>query len=341
MLKFKRVMLTVACVFALAIVSLAQTGAEVAGRQGPSEPSRPFVVMPAQSLQDLERRLRPEAKAEDLMGGPGAQLRVAVQHERNKAAAAAEVHDASDDVYYVLEGTATLTLGGRLEAPRETEPGEWRAPGIIGGQIVEIRKGDLVVVPRGTPHSRSTVGTDFSMILIKVFAQPLRAQSAQAAASGSSEQAAVGSFTAVVRRDEARFTLPLPARTEWKWRLPETPSNAREYRMDVTVVNGGREYTFGYYLWKRAGARPGSGSLTDLIKAGQESVFERSQRQLFGIVRDGGVSVKSEGSAVVIEVRGRKNIERLFSGRPAEVTFKVETLGGAPFSKTVTVNYQD
>jgi len=129
--------------------------------------------MSAQSLADLERRLRPEAKGEDLIGGPGQQLRVAVQHERNKAAIDAEVHDASDDVYYVLEGAATLTLGGHLEAPRETEPGEWRAPQISGGRTVEIRKGDLVVVPRGTPHVRSTVGKKFSMILIKIWAEPL------------------------------------------------------------------------------------------------------------------------------------------------------------------------
>jgi mannose-6-phosphate isomerase-like protein (cupin superfamily) len=129
--------------------------------------------MPAQTLADLERKLRPEAKAEDLHGGPGTQLRVAVQHERNKAATEAEVHDASDDVYYVLEGTATLTLGGRLETPRETERGEWRAPRISGGRVVEIKKGDLVVVPRGTPHMRDTTGKDFSMILIKVWAEPL------------------------------------------------------------------------------------------------------------------------------------------------------------------------
>jgi mannose-6-phosphate isomerase-like protein (cupin superfamily) len=102
------------------------------------------------------------------------QLRVAVQHEKDKAAATGEVHDASDDVYYVLEGSATLTMGGKLEAPREVEPGEWRGK-ITGGKAVDINKGDLIVVPRGTPHERSTVGKDFTMILIKIFAQPLPA----------------------------------------------------------------------------------------------------------------------------------------------------------------------
>ena len=84
------------------------------------------------------------------------------------------MHDASDDVYYVLEGSATLTLGGTLESPKEIEQGEWRGPKIIGGEKVEITKGDLVVVPRGTPHHRSTLNKDFTMILIKIYAEPLK-----------------------------------------------------------------------------------------------------------------------------------------------------------------------
>ena len=160
---------------ALAVGSSAQSGGAVQRQRAPSRPTRPFVVLPAQSLGDVERKLHPDNKVEELFGGEGMQLRVAVQHENNKAAAAAEVHDASDDVYYVLEGAAALTLGGTLVAPREVEPGEWRGPGILGGRLVEISKGDLVVVPRGTPHERTTVGKDFSMILIKVFAEPVRA----------------------------------------------------------------------------------------------------------------------------------------------------------------------
>ena len=162
-----------AFILALAVGSSAQTAATQAARREPSKPARPYVVRTAQSLADLERKLHPENKTEDLIGGAGVQLRVAVQHERDRADAQAEVHDASDDVYYVLEGSATLTLGGRLDSPTEAQPGEWRAARIVGGQTFQINKGDLVVVPRGTPHQRITAGKDFSMILIKVFAEPL------------------------------------------------------------------------------------------------------------------------------------------------------------------------
>jgi mannose-6-phosphate isomerase-like protein (cupin superfamily) len=140
----------------------------------PSEATRPVVVMSAQSLDDLKQKLKPGNKTEELIDSAGMELRVAVQHENNKTGAAAELHDASDDVYYVLEGGATLVLGGKLDAPKEVEPGEWRSPKIIDGKTFEITKGDLVVVPRGTPHQRSTPNKDFTMILIKIYAEPLK-----------------------------------------------------------------------------------------------------------------------------------------------------------------------
>jgi mannose-6-phosphate isomerase-like protein (cupin superfamily) len=146
----------------------------VSAQRKPSEATRPVVVMPAQTLSDLKEKLKPGNKTEELIDSAGMELRVAVQHENNKTGAAAELHDASDDVYYVLEGSATLVLGGKLDAPREVEPGEWRSPKIIDGKTFEITKGDLVVVPRGTPHQRSTANKDFSMILIKIYEDPLK-----------------------------------------------------------------------------------------------------------------------------------------------------------------------
>jgi len=188
MLTTRRALTAMVFVIAMTVCSYAQSAGAGSAQRGPSSPARPFVVRTAQSLADLERRLQPDNKVEDLIGGEGMQTRVAVQHEKNRSGAAAELHDASDDVYYVLEGSATLTLGGKLESPREVEPGEWRSPRIVGGQTFEIKKGDLVVVPRGTPHQRSTAGQDFTMILIKVFAEPLPPAAKQRGASAGKEQ---------------------------------------------------------------------------------------------------------------------------------------------------------
>lgn len=153
--------------FGLVLVAVAQS-------PGPVTPARPFVVFKAQTLADLERRLSAENKTEDLIAGPGLQMRIAVQHSKGEPAPGGEAHDKADDIYYVVEGSATLTIGGKLDQPKEIEPGEWRGPKIIGGQTVEAKKGDLIMVPRGTPHQRSTVGHDYTIILIKVFAEPLK-----------------------------------------------------------------------------------------------------------------------------------------------------------------------
>jgi mannose-6-phosphate isomerase-like protein (cupin superfamily) len=157
------------------IAVLVFTATTIASAQRkPSEPAKPFVVMSAQSLDDLQKTLQADTKTSELIDSGGMQLRVAVQHEKNRVGAAAELHDASDDVYYVLDGSATLTLGGKLDSPKETDPGEWRSPRIIDGKTIEIKKGDVIIVPRGTPHQRSTENKDFTMLLIKIYAEPLK-----------------------------------------------------------------------------------------------------------------------------------------------------------------------
>jgi hypothetical protein len=154
-------------------------------------------------------------------------------------------------------------------------------------------------------------------------------------------QTATGPYTATVKSDEARFTLPAPQRPEWKWRQPETKENAQEYRMDVSVKNGGSDFTFGFYLWKRGGAKPGTGSFSELLAAGQQSVFERSSAARgFSLVPDGGVNVSERGDTLLITISGRKNVARLFSGRPAYVTFKLVVPGEAK-SNLIPVKYED
>jgi mannose-6-phosphate isomerase-like protein (cupin superfamily) len=160
----------IALIVFLSAVSFAQT------RQ-PSKPIRDYVVKTKQEVTDLEKALGNENKVTDLTGGAGTQLRVAIQHDEKKDSAEAESHDDSDDVYYVLSGSAQLTLGGALENPREATPGEWRAARIVGGKTFTIIKGDLIVVPRGTPHHRiNSKGKEFTLILIKVFKDPIPAK---------------------------------------------------------------------------------------------------------------------------------------------------------------------
>ncbi|MBD0371349.1 MAG: hypothetical protein ICV60_10975 [Pyrinomonadaceae bacterium] len=171
------------------------------------------------------------------------------------------------------------------------------------------------------------------ILSIAALCQPVTAQ-AQADAEG---------FTAIVKSDEARFTLPVPQRREWKWRRPETKESAQEYRMDVTVKNEGTEYTFGFYLWKpRKASRPGQGSFLQLLDAGQKSLFERpTSASGFSLVPDAGLKVSEKGDTLLITINGRNNVARLFSAKPSEVTFTITVPGEGPKRKLVPVKYVD
>lgn len=110
--------------------------------------------------------------------------------------------------------------------------------------------------------------------------------------------------------------------------------------MDVTVKNEGNEYTFGFYLWKRSGSAPGSGSLDTLISTGQKSLFERAESRLMTIIKGADVKVKTKGDVVVISLRGKKDLDRIFSSKPAEVVLKVKIPGDPDIAQTVPVVYQ-
>lgn len=75
-----------------------------------------------------------------------------VHASRRVKAGEAEVHTLDTDILYVLEGEATLVLGGTLVEPRALSPSEVRGRSIAGGEEHPLRAGDVLVVPAGTPH---------------------------------------------------------------------------------------------------------------------------------------------------------------------------------------------
>lgn len=142
----------------------------------PSSPSKPFHIKNAKDIESITKELKKQSGNvnNDIVPPKGVQMRVAVFVDEKREGDQYEVHDASDDIYYVLDGKATLVLGGELVDASEISPGEWRSKTVSGGNPFEIKKGDLIVVPRGTVHQRTVKGNGFSMILIKVFAADQR-----------------------------------------------------------------------------------------------------------------------------------------------------------------------
>lgn len=80
----------------------------------------------------------------------------------------AEVHGLDTDVVYVREGSATFVTGGTVVKPRNVAPNETRGTAIEGGETRHLSKGDLIIVPHGTPLWYKETGGPFSFLLVKI-----------------------------------------------------------------------------------------------------------------------------------------------------------------------------
>ncbi len=91
-----------------------------------------------------------------------------VHASRRDAAGMAEVHARDTDIVYVLEGSATLVTGGRVEGGKETAPDEIRGASIQGGDSRKLSPGDVIIVPNGTPHWFKEVKGPLLYYVVKV-----------------------------------------------------------------------------------------------------------------------------------------------------------------------------
>ena len=78
----------------------------------------------------------------------------------------ATVRDA--DLIYVLEGSATFVTGGRVVDGKTTAPDEIRGASIEGGETRLLARGDVIIVPAGTPHWFSEIQEAISYTVVRV-----------------------------------------------------------------------------------------------------------------------------------------------------------------------------
>lgn len=78
-----------------------------------------------------------------------------------------EIHTRDADVIYVLEGTATLVTGGKPGELKEIGADELRGTIIEGGVPHHLKKGDVIIVPPGTPHQFTKVNGPFLYFVVK------------------------------------------------------------------------------------------------------------------------------------------------------------------------------
>ena len=82
-----------------------------------------------------------------------------------------EVHEKQTDVFHVIDGEATFVTGGTMIGEKSNGPGQLVGSEIKGGQTHHLTKGDVIVVPAGTPHWFKEVPSSISYYVVKVLKQ--------------------------------------------------------------------------------------------------------------------------------------------------------------------------
>ncbi len=76
----------------------------------------------------------------------------------------ANLHEVNTtEIYYMVEGVATLVTGGTLTDSNDLTPGR----GIEGGVSRRVTKGDVIIIPGHTAHWFSELETDIEYLIIR------------------------------------------------------------------------------------------------------------------------------------------------------------------------------
>jgi len=110
-----------------------------------------------------------------------AQVKAAYQHDttlvhtnayrvnasRRDGPGEAEIHLRDTDIFYIQQGSAEFITGGEVIAPRNTSNIEIRGSEIKGGEVHQLKAGDVITIPHGVPHWFKLVNTPFTYFVVK------------------------------------------------------------------------------------------------------------------------------------------------------------------------------
>lgn len=113
-----------------------------------------FQLFTAAELADDKKALEAKPGNNNLVALK--EVTVVMTTETAHSAKEFEWHEGRDHIVQILEGSTLYEIGGTPKNGRNTKPGEYLAPDSEGATKLTLKKGDMLTIPRGTPHKRST-----------------------------------------------------------------------------------------------------------------------------------------------------------------------------------------
>jgi mannose-6-phosphate isomerase-like protein (cupin superfamily) len=155
----------VAAAAGFALTDAALFAADAAGQSAVPAVPAGFQLFTAQSIQEDIKALQAKPGNNNLVDATTMPCTVVLTTETAKNAKEFEWHEGRDHIVQILDGSTVYGVGGTPKDGRNTKPGEWLAPVSEGATTLTLKKGDVLVIPRGTPHKRSTAESVTFMLI--------------------------------------------------------------------------------------------------------------------------------------------------------------------------------
>ena len=140
----------------------------------------PAVDIPAADIQALIGPARKPNTLPNLrvVDAGGHHVGVGVLYRTQAQVQPAAEHDKVSEVYYIMQGTATLVTGGTMvnaktrpadspQVRQQDGPGS-TGTSIEGGTTREVKDGDVIIIPGGTPHWFSKIDGALAYLVVRI-----------------------------------------------------------------------------------------------------------------------------------------------------------------------------
>jgi len=131
----------------------------------PPDTPVPFQLFSAEKIAASTAKLHATPGNDNLFQPASLPFTIVLTTEEKKAAKEFEWHEGRDHILQILDGETLYELGGTPQNGRNTKPSEWLAQTSEGATKMHLKKGDMLVIPHGTPH-KSTTETSVTFYLI-------------------------------------------------------------------------------------------------------------------------------------------------------------------------------
>lgn len=139
----------------------------------------PAVDISAAEIQDRLGPRKPGALPNiRVVDAGGHNLGIGVLYRTQDQTQTAALHYKVSEVYHVIQGSATLVTGGTLVNAKIRAADSWQVkqedgPGasgtaIEGGTARQLKAGDVVVIPAGTPHWFSKIDGSIAYLVVRI-----------------------------------------------------------------------------------------------------------------------------------------------------------------------------